>query len=77
MISRGWALVQQFSVVNLKVSRESEMLATGLKLFPGRSPLKDICTVMVSFAAGGSVRLQGRLYLVSHCCMGRKRYQRT
>ena len=51
--------MQQFSVVKLKVSMEREMLATGLKLFPGRSPLRDIRAVMVSFAAGGSVRLQG------------------
>lgn len=63
MISRGWALAQQFSVVKLKVSMEREMLATGLKLFPGRSPLREICAVMVSFAAGGSVRLQG-----NHVC---------
>lgn len=42
VISRGCALVQQFSVVKLKASRDSVMFWVGLKPFPGRSPLSDI-----------------------------------
>lgn len=53
----GCALVQQFSVVKLKVLVERVMFLTGLKPFPGRSPCRDICAVMVSLAWGGSVRL--------------------
>ena len=42
VISRGCALVQQFSVVKLKASRDSVMFLVGLKPFPGRSPFNDI-----------------------------------
>lgn len=57
MISRGCALVQQFSVVKLKACVDSVMFFTGLKLFPGRSPRREIWAVMVSLACGGSVKL--------------------
>ena len=42
VISKGCALVQQFSVVKLKASCDSVMFWVGLKPFPGRSPLSDI-----------------------------------
>ncbi len=56
--TRGCALVQQFSVVKLNVLVDRVTFFTGLKLFPGRSPTRDICAVMVSLARGGSVKLR-------------------
>ena len=48
--TRGCALAQQFSVVKLNVVVERVTFFTGLKPFPGRSPRRDICAVMVSLA---------------------------
>ena len=64
--TRGCALVQQFSVVKSNVVVDRVMFFTGLKPFPGRSPRKDICAVMVSFARGGSVRLQAHQHCVTN-----------
>ena len=52
--------------LNIMVDRVT--FFTGLKLFPGRSPTRDICAVMVSLARGGSVRLR------KHRCSVAKAY---
>ena len=49
-MTRGCALAQQFSMVKRKALVERVMFLAGLKPFPGRSPRRDICAVMVSFA---------------------------
>lgn len=57
VIVRGWAVLQQLSVVKLKLFVFSWTWADGFISLPGRSPLTAMVAVMISLLAGGSVRL--------------------